>query len=121
MRNIGYLNGSEKTPIMKLGIVIASNDAETVWNAFRFGIFARNKGDEVRIFLLGKGVEAEQLDTTQFKVTELMSKFLNVGGETLACGTCLKARQHEGSELCPLSKMEELYRIVSESDRVVTF
>ena len=42
---------------MKLGIVIYSNDPETVWNAFRFGNFSRKQGDEVKIFLLAKGVE----------------------------------------------------------------
>ena len=44
---------------MKLAIVIYSNDPETVWNAFRFGVFARKQGDAVSVFLLGKGVEAE--------------------------------------------------------------
>lgn len=36
-------------------------------------------------------------------------------GETiliLACGTCLKLCHSESSELCPLSTMEDLYRIV---------
>lgn len=45
---------------MKLGIVAYSNDAETVWNAFRLGMFALKKGDTVRAFLLGKGVECEK-------------------------------------------------------------
>jgi len=31
---------------MKIGMVIYSNDAETVWNAFRFGNFAL--GEEIR-------------------------------------------------------------------------
>lgn len=43
---------------MKPGLVIYSNDAETVWNAFRFGKHAiKNHRDEVQIFLLGKGVK----------------------------------------------------------------
>ena len=106
---------------MKLGIVIYSNDAETVWNAFRFGLFARKKGDKVQLFLLGKGVEAEGMDTAQFNITELMAKFVEADGEILACGTCLKLRQSEGSEMCPLSTLEDLYRIVAEADRVLTF
>jgi uncharacterized protein involved in oxidation of intracellular sulfur len=106
---------------MKLGIVIYSNDAESVWNAFRFGAFACKKGDEVKIFLLGKGVEAEGLDIAQFNITEQMAKFVEAGGEILACGTCLKLRQSEGSEMCPLSTLEDLYRIVAESDRVLSF
>ncbi|TAJ23067.1 MAG: sulfur reduction protein DsrE [Nitrospirae bacterium] len=106
---------------MKLGIVIYSNDAESVWNAFRFGVFACKKGDEVQVFLLGKGVEAEGLDTAQFKISEQMTKFVEAGGEILACGTCFKLRGSEGSEMCPLSTMEDLYRIVAEADRVLTF
>jgi uncharacterized protein involved in oxidation of intracellular sulfur len=32
---------------MKLGIVIYSNDPETVFNAFRLGVFSLGKGDSV--------------------------------------------------------------------------
>ena len=106
---------------MKLGIVIYSNDPETVWNAFRLGIFSLNKSDKVKIFLLAKGVECESLDTGKFSVTEEMKSFVKAGGEILACGTCLKIRQSEGSDICPLSTMEDLYKIISESDKVVSF
>lgn len=106
---------------MKLGIVVYSNDAETVWNAFRYGNYALKEGDEVRAFLLGKGVESECIDTAQFKVTEQMHAFIDNGGEIFACGTCLKIRHSKGSEICPLSTMKDLYEIVKESDRVVTF
>lgn len=44
---------------MQLGIIIYSNDAETVWNAYRFANFSLNKGDAVKVFLLAKGVEYE--------------------------------------------------------------
>ena len=37
---------------MKLGIVIYSNDSETVRNAFRFGNLALVTGDEVKGFLM---------------------------------------------------------------------
>ena len=40
---------------MKLGIVIYSNDPETVWNAFRFGNFSLKEEDEVKVFLIGEG------------------------------------------------------------------
>ncbi|MEJ2180434.1 MAG: DsrE family protein [Gammaproteobacteria bacterium] len=106
---------------MKLGIVIYSNDTETVWNAFRLGVFALKKGDQVRCFLLGKGVECEQLDTDQFKVTEQINSFVKEDGEIFACGTCLEVRQAKSSEVCPLSTMQDLYEIVSDSDRVVSF
>lgn len=107
---------------MKLGLVIYSNDPETVWNAFRFGNHAmKHHGDEVRIFLLGRGVEVESLDTEAFKVTEQMDSFASAGGTLLACGTCLKLRQAGASDRCPISTMHDLYKLVAECDKVLTF
>ncbi len=105
---------------MKLGIVVYSNDAESVWNAFRLGVFALKKGNEVRVFLLAKGVECERLDTETFKVTEQMQAFVAAGGKILACGTCLKIRNSEGSAMCPLSTMQDLYELIAESDKVIS-
>jgi uncharacterized protein involved in oxidation of intracellular sulfur len=106
---------------MKLGIVVYSTDAETVWNAFRFGVFALKQGDTVRVFLLAKGVECESLDTLKFKVTEQMKALVDGGGQILACGTCLKVHQSQGTELCLLSTIQDLYDIVKEADKVVSF
>ena|SRR3989338_3082466 len=106
---------------MKLGIVIYSADSETIWNAFRLANFALKEKDLVKVFLLAKGVECDTLDTAQFKVTEQMQSFVEGGGKILACGTCLKIRQKGESELCPLSTMKDLYELVKESDRVLTF
>ena len=106
---------------MKLGFVIYSNDAETVWNAFRLGVFALKKGDAVQVFLIAKGVECEAIDSNQFSVTEQMRAFIDGGGKIFACGTCLKIRNAEGSDICPISTMSELYEIVQESDKVLTF
>lgn len=106
---------------MKLGIVIHSNEAETVWNAFRLGVFALKQGDAVQVFLLGRGVEAERLDTETFKVTAQMETLVAAGGEILACGTCLHLRQQSASALCPLSTLADLYRLIAESEKVLTF
>ena len=106
---------------VKIGIIIYSSDSETVWNAFRFGNFALKEGDEVKVFLIGKGVESESLDTDKFKVTEQMRYLVDYGGKIFACGTCLKIRQSQGSEICPLSTMKDMYEIVRESDKIVTF
>ena len=105
---------------MKLGIVIYSNDTETVWNAFRLGVFSLKEKDEVKVFLLASGVECESLDTDKFKVTEQMQSFVDNGGEILACGTCLKIRNSEGTEMCPLSTMKDLYQLIKESDKIIT-
>ncbi len=106
---------------MKLGIVIYSTDAETVWNAFRLGVFALKAGDSIKVFLLASGVDCDQLDTEKFKVTEQMQALVDGGGEILACGTCLKIRARGATELCPLSTMADLHQIIRESDKVVTF
>jgi len=105
---------------MKLGIVIYSDEAENVWNAFRLGVFALKQGDSVKTFLLAKGVECESLDTPKFKVTEQMKAYVDAGGEILACGSCLKIRNSEGSEMCPLSTMQDLYDLINDSDKVIS-
>ena len=66
-------------------------------------------------------MECESLDTDKFKVTEQMQTFVNGGGEIFACGMCLKTRQLEGSEMCPSSTMKDMYEIVKESDKIITF
>jgi uncharacterized protein involved in oxidation of intracellular sulfur len=106
---------------MKLGIIIYTTDAETAWNAFRLGVFALKEGDQVKVFLLAKGVECEGLNTEPFKVKDQMQELVDRGGEILACGTCLKLRHSEGSELCPLSTMKDLYEIARDCDKVVSF
>jgi uncharacterized protein involved in oxidation of intracellular sulfur len=105
---------------LKLGIVIYSNDSESVWNAFRLGVFSLKQGDSVKVFLLARGVECEKLVTEKFRISEQMQDFINAGGEIFACGTCLKIRNSEGTEMCPLSTMNDLYNIINESDKVIT-
>jgi uncharacterized protein involved in oxidation of intracellular sulfur len=50
-----------------------------------------------------------------------MQAFVNAGGTILACGTCLKLRHSEGTELCPLSTLQDLYDLVRDSETVVSF
>lgn len=104
-----------------LAVVIYSNDSETIWNAFRLASFALSQKDTVKIFLLGKGVDAENLSSEKFDVKKSMETFVASGGEILACGTCLKIRNKEGSVLCPLSTMADLYAIIKQSEKVITF
>jgi uncharacterized protein involved in oxidation of intracellular sulfur len=42
-------------------------------------------------------------------------------GKILACGTCIKSRNQEGTEMCPINTMKDLYEIIKESDKVVIF
>lgn len=106
---------------MKIGIIIANNDAETCWNALRYANYCVQEQDEVKIFFIGKGVEYQKIGDVKFNTLEQADKFLKTGGKIYACGTCIKARQQDGSEMCPISTMQDMYEIVKESDKVITF
>jgi uncharacterized protein involved in oxidation of intracellular sulfur len=105
---------------MKLGMIITQTDPETVFNALRLALFSLEQGDEVRIFLSGRGVEIDQIEHSKFDVRAEAQKVRDAGGEFLACGTCLKLRNSKGSEICPVSTLKDHYEIVRDSDRLVT-
>ena len=105
---------------MKLGIIINTNDHETAWNALRLGNAALDVGHEVSVFLMGSGVEIEEIRSEKFNVAEVLNKFAGNKGNLLACGTCLKVRQQEGG-VCPVSTMPQLVQLIADSDKVVTF
>lgn len=106
---------------MKLGIIVYSTDAEVVFNALRLANFSLKEKDEVRLFLLASGVEYESLDSEQFSIVNLAQSFVDNQGQIMACGTCLNLRQKDGSELCPLSTMKDLYELIRDCDKTVTF
>ncbi len=106
---------------MKIGIIISCNDAETCWNALRYGNFALVQDDEVKVFFMGKGVEYQNISTEKFNTVEQAEGFIKTGGKIYACGSCIKSREQEGSAMCPISTMKDMYDIINESDKVVTF
>lgn len=106
---------------VKIGVVLGSNEPETAWNALRFAVKALDGGHAVRVFLLGCGVEAEGLRQGAYDVPAQMEAFAERGGELLACGTCLRSRQMAGSDLCPLSTMQDLVDLTTWAERVLTF
>jgi len=105
---------------MKLGLVITQTDPETVFNALRLALFSLEQGDGVRIFLSSRGVEIDQVQAPKFNVKEQARKVLDAGGQFFACGACLKLRNSQGSEICPLSTLKDLYETVRDSDRIVS-
>lgn len=105
----------------KLGIVLTSNDPETVFNVFRLANFSADSGDTVSVFLLGKGVELDKLRGKKFDVRGQVKRFQTNGQKIMACSTCLKTRNSDGSEICPVSTMQDLYDLIRASDRVLTF
>lgn len=106
---------------MNIGIIISTNDAETCWNALRYANYCILQKDAVKVFFMGKGVEYQEIGTEKFNPTAEAEKFMKAGGLIYACGTCIKSREQEGSEMCPLSTIKDMYEIVKESDKVVTF
>jgi uncharacterized protein involved in oxidation of intracellular sulfur len=106
---------------MKIGIIISTNDTETCWNALRYANFCITQNDETIIFFMGKGVEYQKISTEKFNTIEQADKFLKADGKIYACGTCIKSREQEVTEMCPISTMKDMYEIVKESDKVITF
>jgi sulfur relay (sulfurtransferase) complex TusBCD TusD component (DsrE family) len=106
---------------MKIGIIIETKEYEKAWNAFRFAVTARKSGHDVKVFLMGEAVECEGLIHERYNVDEQLKKFLAVGGEILACGTCLKSRQLPESDVCPVSTMQDCLEMVVWADKMVTF
>lgn len=106
---------------MKIGIVLNTKDQEEAWNAFRFGIKSLEKGHGVTVFLMNKGTECEGIKSGKFNINEKMTEFTKNNGKILTCGTCLKLRNKTGTKLCPVSSMDELIKLVEESDKVISF
>ncbi len=111
---------------MKVTVIIYSNDSETVWNAFRFATTSLIYENQVNVFLLGKGVEAMTLSTLNFDFLEQADLFRRNGGIITGCGVCCENRKEEMPFLkqelhCEMGSMQDLYGLVADADKVITF
>ncbi len=106
---------------MKYLLVINANEVETVWNALRFGSAALSRSHEVSVFLLGPAVDIAQIGDERFDVQALLTRFDELGGVVLSCGTCLRIRKMDATALCPMSTMDDLARLTEEADRILSF
>lgn len=107
---------------MKMGIIISQTNPETVWNVFRLANFSLAQGDEVKIFLVGEGVEYASGNSEKFNIQEQATEFLKSDkAEIMACGSCLKSRKQKATEACPMSTMKDLYMLAGECEKVLTF
>lgn len=106
---------------MKIGIIIETKEFEKAWNAFRFAVTALKQGHETKVFLMGEAVECEGLTHDKYNVDEQLRLYSSLGGEILACGTCLKSRQLDDSTSCPISTMVDCLNVVIWADKMVTF
>ena len=104
-----------------VGLVIYSNDVETIWNAIRFANFSQNNKDTVSIFLLGKGVELDDLVKNNINLQEQVDMFLKNKGTILGCGTCLQSRNNDEPKICKFSSMSDLYDLVKRNKIILTF
>ena len=95
--------------------------AEINWNAFRLANLARSKGDAVSIFLIAEGVEYGKHTSDQFNIKKLVEKFLESGGTIVACGTCMAIRKQKSVKECPAGGIEDLYHLIADSDKMITF
>ncbi len=111
---------------MKITVIVYSNDSETVWNAFRFATTALIYENQVTVFLLGKGVEAMTVSTLKHDIVEQIELFRGNGGVMYGCGVCCENRKEEMPLLqqelqCDMGSMQNLYGLVAEADKVITF
>jgi uncharacterized protein involved in oxidation of intracellular sulfur len=60
---------------MNVLVIVYSDDAETIYNAMRLANIGVEKGDEVSVFMLGKGVTFEQIDSAEFDVMGQINQF----------------------------------------------
>jgi len=60
---------------MKMLFIIETDDGESIYNAMRLANVGVKKGDQISVFMLGKGVLFEKSSTEQFNVMEQMNQF----------------------------------------------
>ena len=116
--NVKYNNPEEPKSI---GIVLYSNDVETVYNAIRLAAYSQEWDNQVQIFLLGKGVELERLMTESKDIKEKVDEFIELGGVIMGCQTCFKSREIDGTKICKVSCIQDLYVLVKKNQIVLTF
>lgn len=60
---------------MKVLFIITTDDGETIYNAMRLANVGVEEGDEVSVFMLGKGALFENSGSERFDVMAQMSEF----------------------------------------------
>lgn len=115
-----FLLSRDATPVMRLGLIVETNDPERIWNGFRLANTALEDGHSVETFLLGDGVEAPDLEHEKFNPHGVMRKYVKEGGDLLACGTCLDSRDMDPDDLRPRAGMSDCLQVVENADKVIT-
>ncbi len=63
--------------------VVSTNDPETVYNAVRLANVSLDNKKEVNLFMLGRGVEFNEISTEEFDVNSQIEAFYEKGGELI--------------------------------------
>ena len=114
----------DKTSNPDLGVIIFSDDAETVWNAIRLANYSQAQGDTVVIFVTGKGLDAfmrTQDETEMYNVRAISRDFFAGGGAIYICATCAKARNTDEISYCTITSIVDMYQIIKRSKKVISF
>ncbi len=111
---------------MRLLLIITTNDVESVWNALRLANTSVECGNQVDIFLLGKGVEATCVRTREHDTQEQLNKFIENNGNLIGCGVCIESRKETMPFLlevlnCEVGSMKILNSLITQADKVLTF
>lgn len=111
---------------MKLALILSRNDPETIWNAFRLANTSLAYDNEVHVFLLGAGVEAASTNSLKYNIKEQMDIFREEGGLLTGCHVCAESREEEMPFLmedlsCDMGSMQDLYALVKDYDKVLSF
>jgi hypothetical protein len=114
-------NSTVTTKPTSIGIVIYSGNVEIIWNAIRFANFSRSQGDTVSIFLLGEGVELDNMEKSNVYLKSQTDTFISHGGTILGCGVCLQIRKNFEPQVCRHASMKDMYDIVRKNKIILTF
>jgi uncharacterized protein involved in oxidation of intracellular sulfur len=72
--------------------------------------------------LINEGAELDTIRNTEsFDISNKIAEYKKLKGDIYACGTCLELRGKKGTNVCPVSTMSDLLKLVEESDKVLVF
>ncbi len=106
------------------------DNTDVTWNGLRLAETLRNKGHELRIFLMNDSVDmarevCKAPEGYDQDLSHMLRELINNGVSVKVCGTCMARcgiyRNHPYFEGAEKSTMAALADWVTDSDRVLTF
>lgn len=92
-----------------MGIILETKEPEKAWNALGFAVTGKKKRHEVKVFLMGEGVEVESLHHEQYPAGAVMKEFHALGGEA-GLWHLHQRQRHGGYEGLPHKPHGRLFR-----------